>query len=685
MAKNKKIDYSNKILQVRNLRQYFKVGHGKNKITVKAVDDISFDIYKREVFGLVGESGSGKTTTGRSIIKLYKPTDGEVIFDGNIIGKGYGGYIHNIKKAKRTYKLEKIAANPIKQKKYVIKQEYDQASTEIINQINEIKASINREVKDTNSVIVEFEKKLENIKYQHLLKVEDENFKYQSELEALMHSEIQDIYTYESKYIKTSKKRMQGKLSYVKNITENREKAVEEVENSFNEEMVAIKNQTYNALLKVSPYEAYMYGLKNEMIEKDDNEFNRLKSNYVKSEVDKKKVKALKRNHKKAISELKNEYAQSISKLNESKPDEKSIKRSIQAIKNSKDDEIAKLNKKLKELRADLKDKYKAINQDKKNNPLEYLVDKESLEQSKNNYLSYKKEQKYLIKLAKQQNSFRESAEKKKDRKRQIRELKKEYKLIRKNSPELSEKAANEYLEKVEILQSSKPSYTKMVSAMQMIFQDPISSLNPRMIVKDIIAESLYIQGESNKTIINNKVKSVLKQVGLSPDHATRYPHEFSGGQRQRIGIARALISDTKFIIADEPVSALDVSIQAQVINLLNELKESLGLTILFIAHDLSVVKYFSDRIAVMYSGKIVELASSEDLFKHPLHPYTKSLLSAIPHPDPELERKRKRIIYDASLHDYSQDKPKMHEILPGHFIYANDQELEKYKRELKK
>ncbi|MBE5787324.1 MAG: ABC transporter ATP-binding protein, partial [Clostridiales bacterium] len=174
-----------------------------------------------------------------------------------------------------------------------------------------------------------------------------------------------------------------------------------------------------------------------------------------------------------------------------------------------------------------------------------------------------------------------------------------------------------------------KAKKTKLITQIQMIFQDPIASLDPRMTVKEIIAEGLRIQGERDEKIIEEKVYAMLEMVGLVREHASRYPHEFSGGQRQRIGVARAIIMQPELIIADEPVSALDVSVQAQVINLLNELRERLGLTILFIAHDLSVVKYFSDRIGVMYYGKMVELASSDELFAHPLHPYTRSLLSA--------------------------------------------------------
>jgi oligopeptide transport system ATP-binding protein len=215
-----------------------------------------------------------------------------------------------------------------------------------------------------------------------------------------------------------------------------------------------------------------------------------------------------------------------------------------------------------------------------------------------------------------------------------------------------------------------------------MIFQDPSASLNERATIDYIISEGLYnfhlYDSEEDRL---QKVTKIIEEVGLLPEHLYRYPHEFSGGQRQRIGIARALIMQPDLVVADEPISALDVSIRAQVLNLLKKFQRESNLTYLFIAHDLSVVRFISDRIAVIHAGRILELADTEELFTNPLHPYTQSLLSAVPIPDPELAREKKLVVYDTNMHDYSVDKPKFVEVKPGHFVYCNAPEEAHYRK----
>ncbi|MGT2729502.1 ATP-binding cassette domain-containing protein [Streptococcus phocae subsp. salmonis] len=228
----------------------------------------------------------------------------------------------------------------------------------------------------------------------------------------------------------------------------------------------------------------------------------------------------------------------------------------------------------------------------------------------------------------------------------------------------------------------TKSETSELIRKIQMIFQDPAASLNERATIDYIISEGLYnfklFKTEDER---KEKIKHMMTEVGLLPEHLTRYPHEFSGGQRQRIGIARALVMDPEFVIADEPISALDVSVRAQVLNLLKKMQQEKGLTYLFIAHDLSVVRFISDRIAVIYKGVIVEVAETEELFINPIHPYTKSLLSAVPIPDPILERQKKLMVYDPNCHDYSVDKPSMVEIKPNHFVWANEAEAMEYKK----
>ncbi len=229
-----------------------------------------------------------------------------------------------------------------------------------------------------------------------------------------------------------------------------------------------------------------------------------------------------------------------------------------------------------------------------------------------------------------------------------------------------------------------KETKQEVVKNIQMVFQDPAASLNERATIDYIVSEGIanfhmYKDEEERRA----KVLKALTDVGLLEEHMTRYPHEFSGGQRQRIGIARAMIMEPTLLIADEPISALDVSIRAQVLNLLKGLQRERNLTTIFVAHDLSVVRFISDRIAVIHLGRIVELAETDELFRHSLHPYTKSLLSAVPLPDPAIEKHKKLIVYDESVHDYSVDKPSFREIRPGHWVWANDKEFAEYQKQL--
>ena len=221
----------------------------------------------------------------------------------------------------------------------------------------------------------------------------------------------------------------------------------------------------------------------------------------------------------------------------------------------------------------------------------------------------------------------------------------------------------------------------EVIRNIQMVFQDPAASLNERATVDYIISEGLYnfhlFENEADRV---QKVETMINEVGLLPEHLTRYPHEFSGGQRQRIGLARAMVMEPELVIADEPISALDVSIRAQVLNLMKKFQKERKVTYLFIAHDLSIVRFISDRIAVIYKGDIVEIAETEELFDYPLHPYTRSLISAIPIPDPILEKNKVLFTYDPSVHDYSEDKPELTDIGNGHFVFGNKKEIEEYK-----
>ena len=448
------------ILRVEGLKQYFKSGFGKNKIVVKAVDDVSFEIKKGEVFSLVGESGCGKTTTGRTIIKLYKSSGGEVFFHDTRV-------LSDVKAAKKTYKQNVKA----------LKQELE----------------------------------LGNL--------------------------TQEAYNEKLLLEKQTLKKAKRDNNFENIIDENGKKAIKDIE-SF---------QEYQDIIQ--------------------------------------------------------KYAQRIEDAN--------------ARITSLTDTLSSLDNKDSDQKEVFKETQSALKEAKKELALSKLRQKQDVQNLK-------------------------------------------YQLIHKNK--------------------------LLMRKMQMIFQDPIASLNPRMTVKEIIAEGLRINGFKNEELIDQRVKEALETVGLVAEHASRYPHEFSGGQRQRIGIARSLVVEPSFIIADEPISALDVSIRAHIINLLNELRENKGITILFIAHDLSVVKYFSDRLAVMYFGKIVEIGDKEKIFSHPMHPYTLSLLDSIPLPDPLYEQRRQasKRYNPLAAHDYSKEQPTLREIEPDHFVLCNTEEFEKYKKLLK-
>jgi len=481
------------ILKVVGLKQYFKSGTGRNKIVNKAVDGVSFDIYKGEVFSLVGESGCGKTTTGRAIIKLYSSSGGEVFFHGTRIVSDVIAAKKTFQEEYKTYLAEKDAG--IRELKEQLaagrlsQPSYDDQAAAIQNNFNEKTAearSILRQAKR--------DRRFESI-------IDEEGLRARKELCSF--PECQDV---DKKY-DTAHLEITNRINAV---MEERDLAKGKLD-----EAVEMKDKT------------------------------RLQSaKQIFAEVSQRLVKEQK--------EL---------KLNE--------------IRRKQD--IGKLG----------------------------------------------------------------------------------YCLTHKNR--------------------------LLMRRMQMIFQDPIASLNPRMTVKEIIAEGLRINGVKNEKEIEDRVNDALKTVGLVPEHASRYPHEFSGGQRQRIGIARALVVEPSFIIADEPISALDVSIRAQVINLLNELRETKGITIMFIAHDLSVVKYFSDRVAVMYYGHIVEHGDKDLLFNHPLHPYTLSLMASIPIPDPETEKYRVRTprYNPAAEHDYSVESPILREIEPNHFVLCNSVEFARYQEKL--
>lgn len=602
------IDYSEKVLQVKNLKKYFRVGSGKRKLMIPAVDDVTLDVYKREVFGVVGESGSGKTTLGRTIIKLYQPTDGTVILNNVTISSGIQGYLEKIKNIKDKLKEDILRLNPSKIKEIDLRKEASfkielivaekaeltkQKELEMIanskqfDQVRADKYQLNALMQiDTQKVVFDFNQKVMKIKRglqnEALLKFNNEvkiaNDKLNHKLNGLKDSAALDSQTIAN--------RMQElKLSHAKQL------------------------ETLKAL-----YDPQI----------QDNASSMLTKVQVKNQINQ---LTLEKN--KQLLVIKASYSKQMAALVQ--PDKGQHQKSIQVIEE-------KYNKSFKILDT----KIATVNKD--------LAKK-------------------ITSLPKPQTAFKKTDKSNTD----IHQLK--------VVADLKIKELHGKISEARRINASKDTL-KESQKMQMIFQDPISSLNPRMTVKEIISEGLVIQGNLSKKVIEKKVEEVLNLVGLSPEYASRYPHEFSGGQRQRIGVARALIMDPNVIIADEPISSLDVSIRAQIINLLFTLREKLGLTILFIAHDLSVVRFFCDRIAVMYNGRVVEMADSEELFKNPMHPYSVSLLSAIPQPDPDYEKNRKRVNYNPGQHQYnSSNLPTLREIAPKHLVLASEAEFEKMKK----
>lgn len=545
------------LLHIEHLSQHF----GR----LKAVDDVSFDIKRGEVFGLVGESGCGKTTTGRSIIKLYDITSGSVYFKGQRICAGTRSYKDAVKEAKAAFRADAAALKQQQEDGILTEEEYQTA-------LAEKRAAMEKEVaaqKEQIRLAKDDQKNCEK-KYLHQLKEE-----YAAALAEVDGDETRLTDEQQSRFKSISRLPKIPKIVWT--VT-----------------WIALFALAVTFLVC-----AIAFGVS----------FHRQFGSYS----------------------------------------------GVLAVVDAVDPEAGTTTVTYTVMGKDKQEvSYTAV--------LAYFDPELNVSTA---------EQTVRLRIFYNENKPEETA----------LEMPRSAK-----STVFTVLCVVMALGGVVVMAYSHERYSssRLITKIQMIFQDPIASLDPRMTVRDIIAEGLVIQGVKDKEYIDKKVFEVLETVGLVPEHAGRYPHEFSGGQRQRIGVARAVIMNPELIIADEPVSALDVSVQAQVINLLDDLRHKMGLTILFIAHDLSVVKYFSDRIGVMYYGKMVELATSDELFRHPLHPYTRSLLSAIPLPDPEYEKKRKRITYEPLReHDYSVEKPSMREVAPGHFVWCNTPEEQKYKEEL--
>ena len=597
------IDYTEKVLQVKNLKKYFRVGSGRRKLMIPAVDDVTLDVYKREVFGVVGESGSGKTTLGRTIIKLYQPTDGTVMLNNITISAGIQGYLEKIANIKRQLNEDILKLNPAKIKGIELKKEVKAKIEKLQFEKQELLKQKEQELKVISKLFDQY--RADKYQITALMQIENQKviFDFNQKVMKTKQSLQNEALLKFNNEIKIANEKLSHKLNGLKDSAALDAKTIEERIAKLKADHETLIQQLKNS------YEPQIQANASKLLTK-------AKVALMISQFTAEKTKAL--------LVIKEKFQKDIASL--VAPDKSKYEKELKEVTNRFAKKIDDTNKKINQLNAKLK------------------LDLTKLPISKT--------------ISENQSKVKE----------QVQKLKTVANL---NIKELQAKIAD-----AKRINGSKDTL-KESQKMQMIFQDPISSLNPRMTVKEIISEGLVIQGNTSKKDIEKKVAEVLTLVGLSPEYASRYPHEFSGGQRQRIGVARALIMDPNVIIADEPISALDVSIRAQVINLLFTLREKLGLTILFIAHDLSVVRFFCDRIAVMYNGKVVEMASSEELFKNPLHPYTVSLLSAIPQPDPDYEKNRKRIHYNPRVHQYSPTNlPKLREVSKDHFVLLSDAEL---------
>lgn len=609
MENNHTVENNNIVLEVENLKKHFSSGSGKNKLVVHAVDGVSFNVYKREVFGLVGESGCGKTTTGRTVMKLYSATEGHVKLNGDIISAGYKGIERKIDEVKELAKNRLIEIDKHAEAVHKIEVQLEHDLIDAEHKLKQAQAAHNEEIKSLKKPIDNHRNETYRIKNQFELDVAKVEHKYNLAVEKIKNTTKNSVKEEYKRELSRSKLGLSRKIDGLKESAALEKDVIasriHELQIKYNEMFLELEKK----------YEPLIAEAEEKIVSKSDANAQ---------------IQKLTKQKKSDVSALKVQYKIDRSKLD--KPNSSEINKKIKDEKAKQESEVNKLKKSIDDLKQNAKDAIANVPDNKS-----LGVDLKELEVQKKEIQQWQNDE--------------------------VNRLKEEityYKNVNKSK---------------EALETSRK--------MQMIFQDPISSLNPRLTVEEIVGEGLVIKGGHSKKEIKEKVAEMLEKVGLQREYATRYPHEFSGGQRQRIGIARALIMDPDFIIADEPISALDVSIRAQVINLLHSLKDELGLTIMFIAHDLSVVRFFCDRIAVMYYGKIVEMAEAEELFNNPMHPYTKSLLSAVPQPDPDYEKNRIKIGYNpATQHDYRHDKPSLREIVPGHSVFVNDAEFEQIKIE---